>query len=95
MTVMCYCEPMKQRTVSVTEFKAKCLSLLDDIGERGGTLTITKRGRPLATVGPARRTAWKSPLGILEGIVSIDDDLLLQDHADLWECVSGRPRVRK
>jgi antitoxin (DNA-binding transcriptional repressor) of toxin-antitoxin stability system len=95
MTSPCYREPMRQRTVSVTEFKAKCLSLLDDIGEHGGTLTITKRGRPLATVGPARRTAWKSPLGILEGEVSIDDDLLLQDHADLWEAVSGRPRVRK
>jgi antitoxin (DNA-binding transcriptional repressor) of toxin-antitoxin stability system len=95
MTSTCYGEHMGQRTISVTEFKAKCLSLLDDIGERGGTLTITKRGRPLATVGPARRKAWKSPIGILEGKVSIDDDLLLQDRADLWEAVSGRPKVRK
>ncbi|MGA7236353.1 MAG: prevent-host-death family protein [Bryobacteraceae bacterium] len=86
---------MGQRTITVTEFKAKCLSLLDDIGKRGGTLTITRRGRPLATVGPARRKAWKSPEGILEGKVVIDDDLLLQDHSDLWEAVTGRRRGKK
>jgi antitoxin (DNA-binding transcriptional repressor) of toxin-antitoxin stability system len=86
---------MGQRTITVTEFKAKCLSLLDDIGKRGGTLTITRRGRPLATVGPARRKAWKSPEGILEGKVVINDDLLLQDHSDLWEAVTGRRRGKK
>lgn len=95
MTSICYRESMTQRTVGVTEFKAKCLSLLDDIGERGGTLTITKRGRPLATVGPARGTAWKSPEGILEGKVVVDDDLLLRDHADLWEAVTGRRKGKK
>lgn len=54
---------MKHRIVNVTEFKAKCLALLDDVGERGGTITITKRGRPLARVGPPGRPAWKSPEG--------------------------------
>ena len=49
--------------MSVTEFKAKCLALLDDIAERGGTITVTKRGRPLATVEQAHRSPWKSPEG--------------------------------
>ena len=56
---------MKHRVVSVTEFKAKCLALLDEIGEDGGKLTITKRGKPLATVGPARKAPWRSPEGVL------------------------------
>jgi prevent-host-death family protein len=44
---------MKNRVVTATEFKAKCLALLDEIDEKGGTMTVTKRGRPVATVGPA------------------------------------------
>jgi hypothetical protein len=50
-----YHNSMAHRVVTVTEFKAKCFALLGDIGKRGGTVMITKRGRPLATVGPARR----------------------------------------
>jgi len=76
---------MKHRIVSVTEFKAKCLALLDDIGEHGGAITITRRGRPLATVGPARKPAWKSPEGAWIGTVRIPDDLLDADTSELWD----------
>lgn len=56
---------MKHRVIGVTEFKAKCLALLEEIGEHGGSLTVTKRGKPLATVSPATKTAWRSPEGVL------------------------------
>jgi len=84
---------MKHRIVSVTEFKAKCLALLDDIGERGGSITITKRGRPLATVGPAHMPAWKSPEGAWAGRVTIAGDLMETDTSGLWEAL--RPRRGK
>ena len=35
---------MKTRVIGATEFKAKCLALLDEIEEHGGTITVTKRG---------------------------------------------------
>ena len=35
------------------EFKAKCLSLLDLVHERGEPITITKRGRVVARLVPA------------------------------------------
>jgi antitoxin (DNA-binding transcriptional repressor) of toxin-antitoxin stability system len=79
---------VKHTVVNVTEFKAKCLALLDDIGPHGGSITITKRGKPLATVKPAHRTAWKNPAGSLAGKLIIDDDLLMADMSDLWECVN-------
>ncbi|MGP8245804.1 MAG: type II toxin-antitoxin system Phd/YefM family antitoxin [Bryobacteraceae bacterium] len=79
---------MKHTVVNVTEFKAKCLALLDDIGTHGGSITITKRGKPLATVRPAHRTAWKNPAGLWAGKVTIDDDLLMADMSDLWEAVN-------
>jgi len=74
--------------VSVTEFKAKCLALLDDISEHGGAITITKRGFPLATVRPARRTPWKSLEGAWVGKVTLTEDLLEADTSELWEVVN-------
>jgi len=78
---------MKHRVISVTEFKAKCLALLDQIGQEGGTLTVTKRGRPLATVGPVKRKPFKSSEGILAGKIKIVGDLDKIDNSDLWEVV--------
>jgi len=86
---------MTQRTISVTEFKAKCLALLAEIAEKGGTITVTKRGRPLAMVGPAKRTKWKSLAGALEGKVKFDDDLLMADTADMWGVVRERERKQR
>ena len=80
---------MKHRVVNVTEFKAKCLALLDEVGEHGGKITITRRGRPLATVGPVERVAWKSPEGSWVGRVTLPDDLVEADTSDLWDVVRG------
>ena len=34
--------------ISVTEFKAKCLALIDRVQSKGEVVTITKRGRVVA-----------------------------------------------
>lgn len=39
-------------TVPAGEFKAKCLKLLDEVAETGETIVVTKRGKPVARVGP-------------------------------------------
>jgi antitoxin (DNA-binding transcriptional repressor) of toxin-antitoxin stability system len=78
---------MKHQIVTVTEFKARCLAMLDDIGQNGGTITITKRGKPLAKVGPTRREKWKSPRGSWAGKLSIPDEVLMADMSELWEVV--------
>jgi antitoxin (DNA-binding transcriptional repressor) of toxin-antitoxin stability system len=75
----------------VTEFKAKCLAMLEDIGQHGGTITITKRGKPLATVKPARQPRWRSE-GIWAGKVTITEDLTKVDTSGLWECVTNPER---
>jgi len=33
----------KQRTVAVTRFKARCLSLLDEVAETGVAIVVTNR----------------------------------------------------
>ena len=42
------------RTVSASEFKATCLKLMDEVAQSGRTIVITKRGRPIARLGPHR-----------------------------------------
>lgn len=38
--------------VTATEFKAKCLRLLDEVNRTGEELVISKRGKPVARVIP-------------------------------------------
>ena len=78
-----YSEVMKNRVIGATEFKAKCLALLDEVQEQGGTITVTKRGRPVATVSAAKKLVWKSTKDILAGKLEITGDIV--DTTDLWE----------
>jgi antitoxin (DNA-binding transcriptional repressor) of toxin-antitoxin stability system len=52
---------MKERILGASEFKAKCLACLTEIERHGETITITRRGIPVATLGPAKRGIRKSP----------------------------------
>ncbi|MBZ5621994.1 MAG: type II toxin-antitoxin system prevent-host-death family antitoxin [Acidobacteriia bacterium] len=76
---------MKSRVVSATEFKAKCLALLDEIGNEGGTITVTKRGRPLVMVGPVRKRQWPSTEGLWKGKVEIPEEQLTADLSARWD----------
>ncbi len=78
---------MKTRVIAATEFKAKCLALLDEIEVQGGTITVTKRGRPVATVSAAKRPVRKSSAGILAGKVEITGDIVNFDTSELWEAL--------
>ena len=74
-------------TVSVTEFKAKCLALVDQMDKEGGSVTVTKRGRPVAMLTPVRKERWKSPAGMWAGKVKFPDNLESMDTSDLWDAV--------
>jgi prevent-host-death family protein len=44
------------------EFKQHCLRLLDEVAESGEPIVITKRGRPIARLGPVgseRHEDWR------------------------------------
>jgi prevent-host-death family protein len=74
---------MKNRVMSATEFKAKCLSVLDEVEKNGNTVTVTKRGRPVATLKRAPRKPWKSLEGSWRGKVEILGDIM-EPMTDLW-----------
>ena len=63
------------KTVSATDFKAKCLRLINDMREDGESVTITNRGRAVAILSPAPRTREQPSLpGALRGSVLGYDD---------------------
>lgn len=69
---------MTQRTISASQFKAKCLALLDEVAENGQPLVVTKRGRPVARVVPVEQP--RSLVGSVKFLVS-DKELI----KPLWE----------
>jgi prevent-host-death family protein len=83
---------MANRTVTATEFKAKCLAFLDDVDDRRDTITVTKRGRPVAVLQPVKKKPWKSPKGLFAGKIEIVGDIVNLDTSDLWEVVRERNR---
>ena len=40
------------RVMKASEFKAKCLKLMDEVAASGEEIVITKRGRPVARLAP-------------------------------------------
>lgn len=40
------------RTIKASEFKAKCLKLMDEVADRGVEIVITKNGRPVSRLVP-------------------------------------------
>ena len=66
---------MKESTLGASEFKAKCLRLLDEVAEHGHTLIITKRGKPIAKVEPVAQTPARM-LGRWKGIAKIKGDIV-------------------
>jgi prevent-host-death family protein len=69
------------REITATQFKARCLRLLDEVAETGETLVITKHGRPVARVEPPLRA------DDLRGSVTfnISDDDLVHFSMGPWD----------
>lgn len=44
------------KTITATEFKSKCLQLLDEVQRSGQDLVISKRGKPVARVVAERES---------------------------------------
>ncbi len=63
----------KAKTMTVTEFKARCLRLVDELGPSG--LVLTKRGRPVARVLPAASRDNRDLIGALKGRMTVKGDL--------------------
>ena len=77
-------------TVTATDFKATCLSLLSDMEQHGEPITITRRGIPVAVLSPVPKNAWKSPADSWKGKAEIVGDIVNTDDDILWEAIAAK-----
>lgn len=70
-------------TVSISEFKARCLGLLQHVNETKETLIITKHGRPFAEIRPCARDLESALEGFRGSVVSYGD--LASPVGEDWE----------
>ena len=65
------------REIAISEFKAKCLSLLDEVNKTKRPLRVLRRGKPIAEVIPALPDVEeKSWIGSMSGTMEITGDIV-------------------
>jgi prevent-host-death family protein len=71
--------------VAASEFKAKCLAIIDEVAATGEEVTITKHGKPMVKVVPYVEDA-EPFIGRLAGTVTIRGDIIEPIDAG-WEAL--------
>ena len=73
--------------VSISQFKAKCLALLEQVRKTKKPLRITRHGKPVAEVVPPSPTAsGNSWLGSMKDLIEIHVDIVSPaNDPDDWE----------
>ena len=63
--------------IAISEFKAKCLALLERVRKTKTPIRITRFGRPIADVMPISREAESADwLGSLADVMTIEGDIV-------------------
>ncbi len=76
--------------INASEFKAKCLAILDEVASTGESVTILKRGNPVAQLIPPVATTSKYPQDELRDSVVFKGDVVSPVlSAEAWEAESG------
>ncbi len=72
------------RTIKASEFKAKCLRLMDEVAATGEEIVITKNGRPVSKLVPCtdRPGLW---FGRDRDIIRIHGDIVGPMPREWWD----------
>jgi prevent-host-death family protein len=73
------------RTVPVSEFKAHCLRLVDEVARQGRGIVVTKRGKPVARLVPFGKVEPTQTLARLRGTLIGGDKVRDFDTGIIWE----------
>lgn len=75
------------RTIKASEFKARCLKLMDEVAETGKEIVITKNGVPVSRLAPYFERP-ETLVGIDKGILTIVGDIIEPIDVE-WDAVTG------
>lgn len=80
----------RMERINASDFKARCLAILDRVHETGERVVILKRGRPVAELSRPTGEESRYPQAELEGSVVILGDVLApvfpEEH---WDSLRG------
>lgn len=79
-----------ESVIKASEFKAKCLKLMDAVSETGEEIVITKNGEPVAKLVPYR-VRPESIFGIDKGSIRILGDIVEPLDVE-WEAMHDDPK---
>lgn len=65
---------MSMKTIAAAQFKARCLTLMEEVRSTREPIVITKRGNPVAKLVPAD-VPKKEFIGSLKGVIRILGDI--------------------
>lgn len=69
--------------MAAAKFKAKCLSVLDEVAEKREAVTVTKNGKPLARLMPLPLDGEDDPIfGFYRGKLEIVGDIVAPIYSD-------------
>ena len=74
------------KTMKASDFKARCLAVMDEVARHHEPVLITKNGKPVAELRAHAGRRAKSPIGLHRGRVRIKGDLLAPLGAK-WEAL--------
>lgn len=78
---------MSMKKMPAGEFKAQCLTVMENVNKTREPVLITKRGKPVAKLVPADRDAVNL-IGRLEGIIKIKGDIESPiEPPEVWEAL--------
>jgi prevent-host-death family protein len=81
------------RHIKASEFKARCLALMDEVARTGTCVIITKYGKPVAELVPYRARK-QNARGILKGELFVTGDIILPIDVE-WDALRrGRKSER-
>lgn len=75
------------KTIAISEFKATCLAVLEEVRRTGASIVVTRRGKPIAeVVPPSLASSAESWLGAMRGSALIAGDLVAPvSDASEWD----------
>ena len=73
------------KTIKASEFKARCLQLMDEVAQSAEPLVITKNGKPVSQLVPYRPKP-STLFGAMKGTVIVQGDILSPLYED-WEAL--------
>jgi prevent-host-death family protein len=75
--------------IAISEFKAKCLAILEEVRKTGKPIRVTRHGKPVAEVVPATTVIDRAALmGSMRDSIQILGDIISPaSDEDEWEAL--------